>query len=256
MKTDIENTARLFSKSLDYKFNNPSSVDFYYDLVLGGKSGNDIVFELSNERMLTNRENSVMTFVNSNPNILISGTKEASHIALETKRFFLERCNPVRSMQSLIIMGKNPVMAFFESFFLPKAMAASIFGVFGTLSASELINFSALVASGSFYYSYLTGLVLLFTYYFAFVDLRYLKPKLTTGNALVRSIFPAISMLLYSMVLWLIVVGLIGYGGLSKIASLPKDFTLFELPSLTMISVSIAIALSSIWDKESITRPL
>jgi hypothetical protein len=224
--------------------------------VLGGKSGNDVVFELSNEKMLVNREKSVMSFVMNNPNILQTKSKQASQIALETKRFFLERCNPIGAWQALKIMGKNRVSAFLESFLLPKAIAASIFGVFGTLSSSELINFSALIASGSLYYSYLSVLVILFASYFAFVDLRYLKPKLTTSTALIRSSFPVLSMLLYSMVLWYIVVWLVGYDGIYKIAGSQNVLSFKELPALTMVSVSIAIALSSIWDKESITRPL
>ena len=258
MNKQLEDNANDFAKTLDYKFDNINSVDFYYDLVLGGKTGNDLVFEQSEQQLLTEREQTVYSFVNHNPGILPSEKKHYYHIALETKRFYLERCNPVKSMQSMIIMGKSKTAAFFESSFIPKAIAASIFGVFGTLSAGELINFSVIIASGKFYCTYLSVVILLFMAYFAFVDLRYLRPRLTAKEAIIRAIFPTTSMLIYSILLWLGVVGLVGYDGISAIANISSNKTLSfnNVLGFSVVSVSIAIALSSIWDKEAITRPL
>jgi len=90
----------------------------------------------------------------------------------------------------------------------------------------------------------------------SFIDFRYLRPKLNTSQSLIRGLYPTFLLFFYTILIWLILIGLIGFQGIYAIGSVtqlpPSGFQIIIV--LTLTSSVFAILLQSLWDKETVLR--
>ncbi|MEA3405028.1 MAG: hypothetical protein U9R28_04715 [Pseudomonadota bacterium] len=260
----LSSLSKFYQKNSDVKLegnteDNKKMRVFFYQIALGGLKGNRLEFELSEDKVIYERENTLSEILDKNPSIFdhVRSKKQARNMSNEAFRFFMERGHVIKAFK-VHQKACNGFWAFLKLLFIPKLIATSLFGIFAVLSSGELIKFADIIANHTNnIYMFLASMGVIFVLYFGLIDLRYLRPKLKFWHAIIRGIFPTVLLLIYMLLGWVLTVILIGFDGLYTIGDLEcsEENNMFVL-ALTFVSGVFSILLQSLWDRESVLRPI
>lgn len=232
---------------------------FFFKVAVGGLNGNDLEFELSEDGKLNNRERTVSELLKRNSDLFqyARTQKLAKNMVSEAYRFFMERGNVIAAFD-VKQKQTNFVYALFSILFVPKVLATALFGVFAVFSSGELINLASILSSGGqSTMFFICGMPILFVLYFGIIDLRYLRPKLSVKSAVLRGVYPAILLTIYTFIILFSSVQLFGLDYFLLVEFSVDDADFFcHLLVLTFISGMFSLLLQSLWDKEAILRPI
>jgi hypothetical protein len=263
-RSELARLAEFYSNNPDITLygkeeDNSKMRRFFYAIALGGLKGNHLEFELSENEKIYNREQTLSDILNRNPLLFeqASSKKQARNMLTEAFRFFMERGNVLAALM-LKIKYASILQALLSVAVVPKVIATALFGIFAILSSGELIRLAGLLALDSAKGMHFSFVVfLLYVLYFGLIDMRYLRPKLKLKAALLRGLYPAALLIFYTFVFLFLLIELLELRDFLQISKEGFGYDYFShLAIITGVSGIFALLLQSLWDKESILRPI